>query len=369
VNPAERLARRADSYQQRHAWLAFPVAAWKKFGDDQAGNLAALIAYYAFVSLFPLMLVLVTVLDIMLRGNTALRQRVVTAVGSYPVIGPQLKGVHPLQETGIALVIGLVLTFLGARGVANAAQNALNSAWLVPFASRPGFPLNQIRSIALILVVGLGEIATIILSGFAGSAGHVLGGAAGRIGAIVVSLVLNVLLFWAGFRLATASAVSTRELRLGAVIAAIAWQALQLLGGYFLTHSLHRSSALYGVFGVVLGLLAWLYLQAQLTLYAVEINVVKARRLWPRSLVPPPLTPQDVTAYQLYAQAERRRQDIDIEVRPDQHDLAGRRDQPDLAGRRDQHDHAGRPDQHDHAGRPDKPRQPGRPGQPGQAGR
>ena len=71
-----------DEYQQRHAWLGFPVAVWKKFGDDQAGNLALLVAWFAFVSIFPLMLVLVTVLDIVLKNpdlqhqllNSALKQ-------------------------------------------------------------------------------------------------------------------------------------------------------------------------------------------------------------------------------------------------------------------------------------------------------
>jgi hypothetical protein len=71
----------------------------------------------------------------------------------------------------------------------------------------------------------------------------------------------------------------------------------------------------YGVFGVVLGLLAWLYLQAQFTLYAVEANVVSVRRLWPRSLAPPPFTPEDVRAFDMYAKTHERRPELDIETR------------------------------------------------------
>jgi membrane protein len=311
----DRVLRAADRLQQRQRWLAFGVAAWKKFSDDQAGNLAALIAYYAFAAIFPLLLVLVTVLDIVLSHYPALQKRLLSsALASYPIIGGQLKqNVHALDWTGAALVIGLIFMFLGARGIAAAAQNAMNAAWEVPFSARPGFPGALLRSVSWMVVVGVGQIVTVTLSGIAG--GHVISGVGAHIGAAAVSLLLNVGLFWAGFRLATAPSVATRDLRLGAFIAAPAWQVLQLAGGYVVAHQLARASSLYGTFGIVLGLLAWLYLQAQITLYAVEINVVKVRRLWPRSLFPPPLTPQDLTAYRLYAKTEQRLPELEIDVR------------------------------------------------------
>jgi membrane protein len=315
----KRLIQAVDRAQQARPWLAVPVATWKKFSDDQAGNLAALIAYYAFASLFPLLLVAVTVLDIVLKNDASLRDQVLhSALSQYPVIGPQLTtNVHGLHKTGLALVIGLVLTFFGARGVANAMQNALNSVWEVPIARRPGFPWAILRSLGLIAVIGPGIIATIVLSSVAGGTGHI-GGAFAHIAAIAVSLVLNIGLFWVGFRLATAKEVSFRDLRLSAILAAVAWQVLQLVGGYFIGHQLASNSA-YGAFAVVLGLLAWFYLQAQLTLYMVELNVVRRRRLWPRSLAAPPLTKADMEAYQLYAEAGQRRSDVEIEVkeRPD----------------------------------------------------
>ena len=136
MNAAENGLHSVDRLQQRWPWLGFPVAVWKKFGDDQAGNLAALVAYYAFASVFPLLLVLVTVLDLVLGHNPALREKLLaSAFGQFPVIGPELKAnVHSLHQTGAALVIGLILTFLGTRGVAGAAQNALNTLWGVPYA-------------------------------------------------------------------------------------------------------------------------------------------------------------------------------------------------------------------------------------------
>jgi membrane protein len=314
MNPAEKMLRTADRFQQSHPWLAFPVAVWKKFGDDQAGNLAALIAYYAFVSIFPLLLILVTVLNIVLHDHPALRAKLInSALADYPVVGQQIKSnVHSLNQTGVAFAIGIILILLGTRGVANAMQNALNSVWEVPKSQRPGFPWSWLRSFALIVVVGVGEITTSVLAGVVGGTGHIPGFAV-KIAATAVSLALNVGMFWLAFRLATASVVTWRDLRLGAIIAGCAWQILQLAGGYFVGHQLAHSSALYGTFGVVLGLIAWLYLQAEATLYAAEANIVHVHKLWPRSLAPPH-TAEDVRAYRLYAEAETRDKDESVHV-------------------------------------------------------
>ena len=306
----QRAIRAADELQQRHAWLAFPVAVWKKFGDDQAGNLAALIAYSALVAIFPLLLVLVTVLDMVLKDNPELKQKVLTAVDEYPGISLLEGHIGRLNQSGIALVIGLVGTFIGTLGIANSLQNALNSVWEIPFARRPGFPWSWLRSITLIVVVGTGFIATTILSGLAAGAGRVLPGAGSSVLAIAVSLVLNFGLFWLAFRLGTAKDITWRQLWLGAAISAVIWQILQYFGGYFLSHQIAHASPLYGTFAVVLGLIAWLYLQAQLTLYAIEINVVRAYRLWPRSVAPPPYTEQDRRAFQLYVEKRSNQRDI-----------------------------------------------------------
>ena len=315
MNPAEKTIKAIDRYQRRFPWLAFPIAVRKKFGDDQAGNLAALVAYYAFASIFPLLLVLVTVMDIVLRDHTALRENLEhAAVRNYGAFGSDLTNIGSFHETGPALVIGVLLTFYGARGVANAMQNARNSVWEVPKADRPGFPWSYLRSFGLILVVGLGEIGTSVLSGFI-SGGHFLPGFAVTVLVTIVSLIFNIGLFWLAFRLAAAKAVTWRELRLGAILGGIVWQILQLIGGFYIGHELAHSKSLYGAtFGVVLGLLAWLYLQAEATLYVVEANVVWVRKLWPRSLAPPPHTEEDVRAYELYAEAEVRNKDETISV-------------------------------------------------------
>ncbi len=306
---ASKMVQAIDRAQQGHPWLAMGVATWKKFSDDQAGNLAALVAYYAFASLFPLLLVAYTVLGLVAKASPSVAKTLESALKDYPVVGDL--GVGTLNSAGPALVVGILLTLYASLGVANAIQNAMNTAWAVPRYQRPGFPKNKLRSLGIIAIIGPGEIITIALSTIASGAGH-LGGAGGTAAAVVISLLLNIGLFWLAFRLATSKDVPTRDLRLGAILAAIAWQILQLALSTSLIH-LHSRSA-YGTFSTVLAILAWFYLQAQITLYVVELDVVRTRKLWPRSLAPPPLTHADVRAYEAYAQQTQLRPEVDISV-------------------------------------------------------
>ena len=321
MNRVEKTVRSVDRFQQRHPWLAFPVAVWKKFGDDRAGNLAGLIAFTGFAAIFPLLLVLVTVLDITMRNYPSVKASLEhSALAQFPVVGQEINrqvSTHEISGRGLPLVVGIIFTVLGSRGVANAMQNALNEVWGVPLSDRPGFPWNWLRSLGLIAVIGGGLVLTSTLSGLAvaGPAKNVLGGVGAAILGIAISLVLNIGVFLLSFRLATAKDVAWRDLRLGAVIAAVVWQVLLSLGSYIVSHQLHHASSLYGgYFGVVLGLMAWLYLQAQATLYAAEANVVRVKRLWPRALVTPPLTRADRQARVLEAQTVRRDKNEVIDI-------------------------------------------------------
>lgn len=286
----------------------------QKLNDDEGGNLAAILAWNAFVAIFPLLLVLVTLLGIVLRDRTDLQQIVLhSALADFPIIGEQLQSnVHSLNRTGIGLVVGLVGTFLGTRGVASAAQSAFNRLWAVPYKRRPGFPFGLLRSIALVISFGLGIIITTSLSGLGGGVGAV--GAGLRVGAVALALVLNMVLFWLAFRLATAPEVGSRDLRLGAVLTAVAWQALQTFGSYLVAHQLRHSTQVYGLFGIVLGLASWLYLQARVTLFMAEADVVRRRRLWPRSFFGGALTHADKRAFTAYAKTEERKPEERVDV-------------------------------------------------------
>src|ERR1700741_3917386 len=176
-----------DRAQRDRPWIAVPVATLKKFSDDRASNLAALVAYYAFASIFPLLLVGVTVLAIIASKTPTVGSHLLHALHNYPVIGTELSGTmkHGLDGTGLALVLGILFTLYGARGIARAIPNALNSVWEVPLFRRPQFPKGLLRSLGMICVIGPGQIITIALSTVAGGAAH-LGGAGGQIAAIVV---------------------------------------------------------------------------------------------------------------------------------------------------------------------------------------
>src|ERR1700730_3516825 len=243
MNAFNRPLRAVVRFQQRHPVLAFPVAVWSKFNDDQAGNLAALIAYYAFAALFPLLLVLVTVLNIVLKNDPKLQQTLIdSALSQYPVIGQQIHdSLGTIPGTGLPLIIGAVLLLLGARGVAGTMQNALCTVWGIKREDRPGFPMSQVWAIALILPVGLGFIVTTFLSGVACGSGHVIIGTVVHVATVLISLVLNVGVFWLSFRIATARMVRWRDLRTGVAIAAVCWTVLQQVGGYVVTHQLHRA--------------------------------------------------------------------------------------------------------------------------------
>ncbi len=303
-----------DRYQQRHAWLGFPLAVVKKFNDDHAGNLAATLAWNAMAAIFPLLLVLVTILGIALHGDPDLQKRILnSALAEFPVIGTSLHAnINSLNKVGFALVIGVLGSILGARGVANAAQTAFNSVWEVPYDRRPGFPMNALRSLAIILVLGIGIIATTTLAGFGGGTGTI--GAGLRIAAIGVALVLNVFVFSLTYRLAVAKEVAWRDLWLGAVLTAIGWQTLQTAGSYIVARDVKNMTAIYGTFALVLGLMSWLYLQAQLTLYAAEADVVRARGLWPRTFLGSGRTPVDEDALVAYGKVEERRTDEAVDV-------------------------------------------------------
>jgi YihY family inner membrane protein len=305
MSSVDRVLRLVDVGQQRRPWIALPVAAIKKFGDDSAGNLAAMMAYYAFAAIFPLLLMFSTILGYVLDSHSTLRERLLTsAVVDFPVIGDQLRTAG-LRGHWYVIIVSAFISLWGARGVANAAQAALNAVWNVPYAQRPGFPAAAGRSLALLAVAAFAILSTGLLSGIGGSG--TLPGAALRVLAYAASALINIGVFLLGFRLATAREVPLRDMARSAIASALIWQVLLVAGTFLLTHQVRHAQELYGTFGVVLGLMAWLHLQGQLTLYVAEADVVRAHRLWPRSLVQPPLTGGDKRAYRAYAQTTRRR--------------------------------------------------------------
>lgn len=306
-----RPVRAFDRFQQRHRWLAIPMAVLRKFGNDQAGSLASLIAYYAFFSIFPLLLAFVTILGYVLQGDTAAQNSITNSVlGQFPVVGQKLDP-HALRGSVPALVIGLLVAVWSGLGVTQAAQNAFDRVWAVPFKDRPNFIYSRLRGLGLLVALGVLFIVATLASGL------VVGGLGGpllKAAGIVISLLVNFGLFGAAFRFMTAKTVPTRDLWLGVVVAGVAWEILQIVGGYYIGHVLKNEGKNYAQFAFVIALLVWLHLGAQVTVYACEINVVVTRHLWPRSLFGPPAVPADEETLTRLAKVEERHEEQKVEV-------------------------------------------------------
>ncbi len=313
MNPIERAVRRVDALQQRHKASAFVFGIIKKYGDDNGGVLTANLAHSSFVSVFPLLLVLVTILGLVASGDPALRQQAVNAVAKQvPLIGHQLTGnVHTLRRSSVVgLVIGFAALVWGMAGLAQAGQFTMAQVWNLPGPARPGY-LQRLGRAALFLgVLGLGVIVTTLLTGL-GTFGH--DSTVIVVGVDALAAAANIGMYLVAFRVLTPSGIPIRQLVPGAVAGGLAWTVLQALGTYLVHHFLH-SDSVYGVFATVLGLLAWIYLAVEITVYAAETNVVLARRLWPRTIVQPPLTEADRAVLSAQALQNQRRDDQHVQV-------------------------------------------------------
>jgi YihY family inner membrane protein len=296
---------RIDDQQRKRRWVAFPFAVVKKFGEDSSGNLAVLITYYAFFSVFPLLLALASVMGFVLHGHPSEYHRVEhDALANLPLIQNT-----PLPKSGSVLVVvfGVAVALYSGLGVAKTAQTAWDTVYLVARVDQPGFVPKTLRALRLIVVGGLGLIATTLIAGLPASGKSVglsLGWGATILG-VVLALLLNTLLFTTLFRWLTVRPVGFRDALPGGIIAAVAFAVLQTTATAFQTHKLASTNATYGSFGSVIVLLSWFYLQSQAMLFAAQVNVVRQYRLWPRALTDAPSTEADYRAYEAYAERER----------------------------------------------------------------
>jgi membrane protein len=309
---------RIDSLQQRYPALGFPLAVVYKYADDQGSYLAALIAYYAFVSLFPLLLLLSTVLGWVLTGHPDLRAQVEhSALGEFPVIGPQLDQPKQIGGGVVGIIVGVLGALYGGLGGAQALQNAMNTVWSVPRNERPDPFRARGRSLLLLATGGLALLGTTVLSALGGGAGAF--GLGVKIVVLTASVAVNIVVFILAFRVSTARGLTMRQVAAGAVAAAVGWQLLQSFGAAYIGHVVRSASAINAVFALVLGMLAFLYVAATLVVLCAEINVVRVEGLYPRALLTPftdnvDLTEGDRSTYAAKAEAERTKAFQKVEV-------------------------------------------------------
>jgi YihY family inner membrane protein len=315
MNPVERAIRRVDAAQQRHTPTAFVFGVVKKYGDDNGGVLVSNLAYSGFVSLFPLLLVLATILGWIASVDPSFRASAVknAVAGQVPLIGKTLtENVSQLHRASVVgLIVGLLALVYGATGLAQAGLFTMEQVWNLPGPARPGYVQRLGRAMLFLCLLGGGVIVT---TGLASLSTYLLRLEFWFIVLIqVVTAAFGAGMFLGAFRALTPKGVPTRRLLPGAITGGILWTVLQVLGTWLVHHFLH-SDSVYGVFGTVLGLLAWIYLACEITVYSAEINVVLARRLWPRAIVQPPLTEADRASMALQALQNQRRPEQHIEV-------------------------------------------------------
>jgi membrane protein len=293
------VVQRLDRYQRRHRWAGFPISVGYKFFDDQGNYLAALVTYYGLLSLFPLLLLLSSLLGFALQGDPNLQSQILSStLSQFPVIGEQLRTTAGLQGSGLGVVIGVLGSLYGGLGVAQAMQNVMNVVWGVPRNRRPNPVLARVRSLLLLATAGVAIAGTTVLSALGASAsafGATGIGAGVRILLTLAAVVVNAGMFLLAFHIATAADLRWRDSVPGALGAAVAWQILQSFGAFIVGHVLKNATAVNGVFGLVLGLLAWLYIAAVVVVLCVEVNVVHTKHLWPRALMTPFTDEVDLT--------------------------------------------------------------------------
>lgn len=282
---------RLDDFQRRHRWASFPIAVVYKYHDDQGTYLAALIAFYGFLSLFPLLLLVTSVLGFALQNNADLQARVLdSTLSQFPVIGDQLGDPQGLRGNGVALVVSALVAVYGALGVAHAVQNAMNVTWAVPRCRRPNPFRVRLRSVLLIAIGGLATLITTVLAALAGS-GTAFGADLGWVSTLLIilaAIAVNAAVFVVGFGICVHNEQrSFRDLAPGAITAATVWQILQLVGTAYVGRVVKGTEFTYGAFALVLGLLAWLFLASVAIVMSAEADVVRYKRLYPRSLLTP----------------------------------------------------------------------------------
>jgi uncharacterized BrkB/YihY/UPF0761 family membrane protein len=200
--------------------LAVPVAVVQKFGNDRAGAFATRIAYQALFSLFPLLLLFSTVLGWLLEDRPALRNDIIdSALRDFPIIGQELRSSErPLGGSGIGLLIGILGTLYGALGFGHATEAAMNTVWNIPRSEWPNFAYRRIRSVAVVIAIGGGAVASAVVGTFVTNLGQ-----SSALAGFAASLLIDTGVFMLAFMVLTARPLSWRDVGLGAVLAALVW--------------------------------------------------------------------------------------------------------------------------------------------------
>lgn len=291
-----------DDAQRRSTPVAVAVGTFKKFSEDRSSNLAAMIAFWGFFSIFPLFIALVTLLAFFLSEGD--RSTVLGHVAKMlPLIDPST--VSGLSGSWWVLILGLATALWSGTAVVRTLQFAFDSVWEIPYHERPGLVQQTLRSLWVLATIGVGLVLTTLISGVVvSSANGIHLGVLGRVGGYVLAVALDIGIFVAAFRLLTPQVESIRDVLPGALLSGLSFFVLQQVSALIISHYLQNAQSTYGHFATVITILWWFYIQAQITLLGAQLNVVLKNDFYPRSLADAPTTPADRRVLEAYA-AER----------------------------------------------------------------
>ena len=312
----------ADGVQRRWSVFGYPLGVIYKYFDDQGNYLAAIITYYAFISIFPLLLLGSTILGFFLEGDPERQQELLdSALAQFPIIGDQLGRPEGLTGSTTVIVVGSLVALYGALGLGQALQNTLNVAWGVPRNSRPNPILLRLKSLFLLVTAGVAMLAISALSILV-SHTEVFGESLSdyQWPIVLLTVTVNTIVLTALFRVGAARSHSIWTGSVpGAIVASLLWMGLQSIGALYVTNVLTKTTGMNQTFALVLGLIGIIWLAAAVGVLGIEVNVVLDRRLWPRALLTPftdrvNLTDADRRAYASYARAQRHKGFETVEV-------------------------------------------------------
>jgi membrane protein len=311
-----------DKTQRRYSVLGLPIGILYKYFDDQGNYLAAIATYYAIIAIFPLLLLASSVLGFVIQHNHQLATKVInSAIAQFPIVGEQLGRPGGLKGSVAAVIIGGVAALYGALGLGQAIQNAINVAWAVPRNKRPNPIRLRVRSLALLSTTGIAVLGITVISTI-GTDSETFGpGLDFSIRWLVrlATVLLTGALLTVIFRLAAARRHHFGVAAPGAFAVAVMWQTLQYGGTVYVDRVVVEAHGMNGTFALILGLIGIIYVASVMGVLGIEVNVVLARRLWPRSLGAlftdnTDLTPADLRAYALYVRAQQHKQIQNVDV-------------------------------------------------------
>jgi uncharacterized BrkB/YihY/UPF0761 family membrane protein len=294
----------ADRLQRKHGVLGFPYAVVKKYGDDAGGREAALITYYGFLSIFPLLLLGVAVLSRVLASHPDLRERLITAVVPEALRSTVLHSLAALPTSTIPFVFGLIGLLYSGTGVVFSVYQTLNHVAAVPHRLRAPFLSRYVRVFVMLVTLLVGGLAvgalTVVATALPRQPG--IQRAAAVLGSALV--VFAVLLLAA--RLLLVRPAPVRALWPAAILGAAVVTLVLTVGAPLLARLVAKAGPVYGSFATVAGMFALLYLVGQGLVYAAEVAAVRYARLWPRAVDLNRPTEADARALALLAREQER---------------------------------------------------------------